>query len=800
MQKKLFTLLFGIFSLGYLSAQTPCDTLRLELEPDFYWDEVSWVITNGNGTEVYFSEQCTEPGLNNYYYCVPANNCTIFRINDDYGDGLTNDGFQNPDGYYKVFLNDSLLFENLTGEYQYTQYFSFGCPPGSDCASAFDIETGMHTADDNANTWYSFTPDSAGIYTLSTCFETNTCPTKIWVYGSDCSNIVLHNNNLGTLFYSDGGCEGTDLATAQLFLAGNTNYHIRIGHASSSCTDSIQFELTYDGPIEGCTDPTACNYNPLATISTDCIYPGDPDCPDAPDLVMVQDALLNSISQGFLFNPDECAVDEGCLRGTGPRTLVEFTTHIKNTGTRDYFIGAEPNNPSQATDQFIWDPCHNHWHYSGYAEYVLFDGDGTQVPIGTKNGFCVLDLECSDGGNPQYTCENMGISAGCGDIYDKGLPCQYIDITDIPAGDYTLVVRVNWDQSPDKLGYYESDYENNWAQACFTLSYINGSPDVEFNDDCPTFTDCAGTVFGSAQPDCDGVCNGVFEIGDWNRDTLRTMTDIAAYTTAAVTDTAAVTFCRDVHEDGHTSVYDAALLQECVLHVDNPSHWGTRIPCLFPSAGFQDPNDQVFLSLDTVDVINKTITVKMLNPFKKIMGYELQFSGIVIDSVENLHPTYFPELKHSEQRIVALSPDESTIGKSITPEPMLRLHFSSLTSSVVCIDSIIAVVNEKYNLSTATLTEPACQTIVSSTNTAWNTAKVQVIPNPATNDVHLFFDNPDRLPTQVQLTDVHGRLVREYSGIRDTDVLLPRNNLPAGVYQYSLRNEKGVLTGKLVWQ
>ena len=63
-----------------------------------------------------------------------------------------------------------------------------------------------------------------------------------------------------------------------------------------------------------------------------------------------------------------------------------------------------------------------------------------------------MDLECSGGGSFQYGCGNMGISSGCGDIYDASLDCQWIDVTNVPAGDYTLVVRVNWDRSPDALG------------------------------------------------------------------------------------------------------------------------------------------------------------------------------------------------------------------------------------------------------------------------------------------------------------------------------------------------------------
>lgn len=91
------------------------------------------------------------------------------------------------------------------------------------------------------------------------------------------------------------------------------------------------------------------------------------------------------------------------------------------------------------------------------------------IPIGFKNGFCVLDLECSGGGTAQYGCSNMGISVGCGDIYSSGLDCQWLDITDVDTGFYTMAIKVNWGQSPDALGHYEMDYMNNWAQVCIHI-------------------------------------------------------------------------------------------------------------------------------------------------------------------------------------------------------------------------------------------------------------------------------------------------------------------------------------------
>ena len=47
----------------------------------------------------------------------------------------------------------------------------------------------------------------------------------------------------------------------------------------------------------------------------------------------------------------------------------------------------------------------------------------------------------------------------CGDLYGSYLDCQWIDVTDVPAGKYILRQTVN----PDRLGV-ESDYRNNVAE------------------------------------------------------------------------------------------------------------------------------------------------------------------------------------------------------------------------------------------------------------------------------------------------------------------------------------------------
>ncbi len=188
-----------------------------------------------------------------------------------------------------------------------------------------------------------------------------------------------------------------------------------------------------------------------------------------PDLEVSKSSIESTLRVDYLSNNDQCYVNEGCVGGTGARQLLRFTTKISNIGNQDYYVGQAPADPSGANAQWEWDECHNHWHFEGYARYVIEDANGTELPASFKNGFCLMDISCTTG-TAKFNCSNQGITAGCADIYSSGLDCQWIDVTDLPAGNYKLRVEVNWNQTPDYYGRTETDYSNNAAEVCFTLS------------------------------------------------------------------------------------------------------------------------------------------------------------------------------------------------------------------------------------------------------------------------------------------------------------------------------------------
>jgi hypothetical protein len=237
-----------------------------------------------------------------------------------------------------------------------------------------------------------------------------------------------------------------------------------------------------------------------------------------------------------------------------------------------------------------------------------------------------------------------------------------------------------------------------------------------------------------------------------------------------------------------------------VIHANNQQHWIQRFPCQFP-IGFFNEQDFVVIKPSALDTVAKTLDIEIVNPFNRIMGYEFSVSGIVIDSVSNLASEHHANLRFNPDNgeIIGMGLDESSISKHALPSEFLRIHYSSLTDTSVCVSEISAVVNNKYQLSNASVGVPACITVVTSgTNELQNAFGVYVQPNPFDKQVTVFFENDGADPMSVTLSDVTGKVLRSFEGIRDNSVTFERGNLPAGTYFYTVKGPRGRVTGKIM--
>lgn len=786
MKKVLLAVLCSV-SVSWLMAQCPGQVqIDVNITPDNYPQETTWEIRTPPPASVLVASGTT----NDTSFCYAAGSCLVFTIFDSASDGLCC-GYGL--GSYSVSVNS--VVQASGGQFGASQTTWINCAPGLACTNPIPITAlGTYTAP-QADTWYIFQPDSMGNYTISTC-GLNSCDTKIWVY-DHCQGLTWNTTNIGTIYYDDdgGGCGYQAVVHAVLDTA--LTYYIRIGQYNTSCgANPIGWSLTYQGQVHGCMDPAACNYNPLATVDDgSCIYAPNPNCP-GPDLEVVEATVQNSLQLDNI-NAANCQVQEGCLTGYGLRDILRFTTHIKNIGNADYYIGT----PSANNPQFTFDACHGHWHYVGYAAYLLYDMQGNEIPIGFKNGFCVLDLECSGGGTAQYGCGNMGISHGCGDIYSSGLDCQWIDITDVDTGTYQLVVKVNWDNDPDALGRFEQDYTNNWASVCVHLTRdALGNPNFTLVPNCPEFTDCLGVPYGNAEVDCDGICNGPSVRGDMNADTNLTQPDAVLYVNALIANTISPSTCKDMDGDGEVTVFDAALINNCT---ENGST-AVNDPCDFPF-GVVNINDTTELRISNVNFNQQYVDIAITNPLNKVVAYQFTMHGIQIQSVQNLvSPLEYnitPDFSVVDQEVIGISYQQMLVDKNTSPDALCRVYYSFLTDTVICIDHITDIVNQHYE-ATVPLVGGNCVMVPSvfSVGEEGSTISAHIFPNPAQDIIHINLGLSETNDVVMEIMDELGRKVMTqiFADVYVKTVDVDLSNLSNGVYIVSLQTGKGKITQRVV--
>jgi hypothetical protein len=166
------------------------------------------------------------------------------------------------------------------------------------------------------------------------------------------------------------------------------------------------------------------------------------------------------------------------VENVGGQTRLRFTTIIINVGegpfqvhghdktNGEFLVDQEIQNSdgswtSRATDarMYFAGDGHNHWHLRDLESYEFESTSSSANRTGEKHGFCFFsnyehDLSLPGApSNPQYlpgqcgkidaTQVTTGLDVGYGDRYTKNLPDQYINITGLPPGNYTLTATAD---------------------------------------------------------------------------------------------------------------------------------------------------------------------------------------------------------------------------------------------------------------------------------------------------------------------------------------------------------------------
>jgi hypothetical protein len=295
---------------------------------------------------------------------------------------------------------------------------------------------------------YRWVPRTSGRATLSTCGAGTDFDTVLYLRNASCTGSQVNCNDDATgCPISSGAVHGSRLAVN--VTAGNA-YYIVVdgfnGKARGNYTLTVQEPQTCGNGLregtEACdgSDNSACATK-TCTSRCACALPNGGQADLRPEITDWQ------LDRNTTADPGDVA--EGCAESTSAVDLLRFGVTVHNDGAADLIFG-NPGCPECSTSplaacvnpDFICSPSagHNHPHYSNYARYELLDASSQTVVTGHKQGFCLMDIVCP---TINYTCNYQGITAGCADIYRSDLGCQYIDVTGVPPGDYTLKVTVD---------------------------------------------------------------------------------------------------------------------------------------------------------------------------------------------------------------------------------------------------------------------------------------------------------------------------------------------------------------------
>ncbi|HEY8076549.1 MAG TPA: lysyl oxidase family protein [Labilithrix sp.] len=178
----------------------------------------------------------------------------------------------------------------------------------------------------------------------------------------------------------------------------------------------------------------------------------DPKTNGADLLPEAAEFRVNRVTYRYIA-PNDCAIQEKCVGGTGWRKLLQFSTADRNTGTTalnigyvDYFNQDGGSSLSQH-NVFEYSACHKHYHFTHYGTFSFGGNESTT----SKRGFCLQSTnrlsnnEFSPLHNPYPDCHVQGVEVGWVDEYKAGLPCQWLDVTSLGP----VTGDLKFDSNPD---------------------------------------------------------------------------------------------------------------------------------------------------------------------------------------------------------------------------------------------------------------------------------------------------------------------------------------------------------------
>lgn len=137
--------------------------------------------------------------------------------------------------------------------------------------------------------------------------------------------------------------------------------------------------------------------------------------------------------------PGEVTTDAGAGLEIFVPGLDDISHNVGNgpmhVGDVDYYLEGDGGQVNEH-NLYEYGECHAHYHFSHYGAFYFGQDDEA---VGGKRAFCLESTNRSSNNettplwSPYGFCEYQGIAAGWGDMYQAGLDCQWVDVTEVAS-------------------------------------------------------------------------------------------------------------------------------------------------------------------------------------------------------------------------------------------------------------------------------------------------------------------------------------------------------------------------------
>jgi hypothetical protein len=244
--------------------------------------------------------------------------------------------------------------------------------------------------------------------------------------------------------------------------------------------------------------------------------------------------------------------------------------------------------------------------------------------------------------------------------------------------------------------------------------------------------------------------------------------------------------CLDVSGDSLITVWDAALVANCLIQ-------NAPTPCEFPR-GVRNVLQQARLNIISIDTVNRSIDIGLTNDDGNMLAFEFGIHGLALQSGFSLLPpqetTLNLYIRPNGKVVGMIASHFQPINRSGTPRPLVRLLYSHTTDSLVRLLSNLELVNAGYEAvnSSVDSTIHNVSFITTSVANELQGPTFVIYPNPTSGELQLRTADLPGL-SQLRVVNALGQTVwSRQLDLSSGYVALDMQSLPPAIYQLVLEH------------